>query len=136
MAKILIVDDEIELKNVLAETLAAHSHEVRGCTSGLEALEVLRAESFDLLISDLMMPEIGGLALIKAALAIDSHLVTIIMTGQGTIQSAEEAEGLGVFDYLLKPFTMRTMHTAVSRALDSRKSVRKVANQAASGLGG
>ena len=120
MAKILIVDDEIELKNVLVEILAAHSHEARGFISWREALEVLRAEHFDLLISDLMMPEIGGVVLIKTALEIAPHLVTIIMTGQGTIQSVEEATALGVFDYVLKPFTLRTLLPIVKRALDSR----------------
>ena len=122
MAKILIVDDEIELKNVLVEILSAHSHEARGYTSWREALEILRAEHFDLLISDLMMPETGGLVLVKKALEIAPHLITIIMTGQGTIQSVEEATALGVFDYVLKPFSMRTLLPIVNLALDSRNS--------------
>ena len=118
MAKILVVDDEIELKTVLVEALSARSHEARGYTSAHEALAVLRVERFDLLISDLMMPEMSGLALIKAALEIDPNLVTIVMTGQGATQSAEEAKRLGAVDYLLKPFTMRTMQTLVNRALE------------------
>jgi DNA-binding NtrC family response regulator len=130
MGKILVVDDEVELKDVLVEMLLVRSYEVRGCTNGCEALEILRAERFDLLISDLMMPEIGGLALIKAAVEIDPHLLTIIMTGQGTIQSAKDAIGLGAFDYLLKPFSMRTMHNLVNRALESRDLEKNPANKA------
>jgi DNA-binding NtrC family response regulator len=135
MAKILIVDDEVELKNVLVENLLAHSHEARGCASGKEALAALRVEKFDLLISDLMMAEMDGLALIKAALEIDPHMITIIMTGQGTNQSAEEAISLGVFDFLLKPFTMRTLIPILKRALDSRNPGIDQANPAVSSLG-
>lgn len=127
MAKILVVDDEIELKRVLVEGLSARSHQARGYTSAHEALAVLRAERFDLLISDLMMPEMSGLALIKAALEIDPHLAIIVMTGQGTRQSAEEA-GLGGAEYLLKPFTMRTLQTLITRALKSRKPAQKEAS--------
>jgi DNA-binding NtrC family response regulator len=131
MAKILIVDDELELKDVLVENLSAQSYEARGCGSGSEALEVLRAERFDLLITDLMMSEMSGLVLIKAALEIDPRLVTIIMTGQSSIQSVEEAVSLGAFEYVPKPFTMRTMMPVVTRALDSRNSGKRVADRAA-----
>src|SRR5919206_632071 len=87
VGKILVVDDEVELKNALVEALTSQNFEVAGFTSAREALEALRKESFDVLLSDLMMPEMGGIALVKAALEIDPFLVAIIMTGQGTIQT-------------------------------------------------
>src|SRR2546423_15576825 len=83
VAKILVVDDEAELKNALVEALSAQSFEVRGFTNGVQAIATLRDEAFDVLISDLMIPEIDGIELVKQALEIDRHPVAIIMTGQG-----------------------------------------------------
>jgi two-component system cell cycle sensor histidine kinase/response regulator CckA len=120
VGKILVVDDEIELKNALVEALSARSYEARGYTNGHEALEALRGEDFDLLISDLMMPEMDGIALIKAALKIDPHLVAIVMTGQGTIQTAVDAMKFGAFDYVLKPFSMQTIMPVLTRAVNMR----------------
>src|SRR6202171_680224 len=117
VGRILVVDDEIELKNALVDALLAQSYEVRGFTSGHEALVALRAADFDLLISDLMMPEMDGIALIKAALEIDPHLVAIIMTGQGTIQTAVDAMKLGGFDHWLKPFRRQTIMPVLTRAV-------------------
>lgn len=107
VGKILVVDDEIALKDALVGALLQQSYDARGYTSGPEALEVLRREPFDLLITDLMMPEMDGIALINAALQIDPNLVPIIMTGLGTNQTAEEAKKVGAFDYVLKPFRMK-----------------------------
>lgn len=84
-------------------------------------MAALRAEDFDLLISDLMMPELDGIALIKAALAINPQLIAILMTGQATLQTAAEAARLGTFDYVLKPFRMKTLMPIVQLALDSRR---------------
>jgi two-component system, cell cycle sensor histidine kinase and response regulator CckA len=120
VGKILVVDDEIELKNALVEALSAQSYEARGCTSGQETLEVLRGEDFDLLISDLMMPEMDGIALIKAALEIDPHLVAVIMTGQGTIQTAVDAMKVGAFDYVLKPFRLQNFLPILTRGMNTR----------------
>src|ERR1041385_4853024 len=75
IGKILVVDDEIELMRALVEALSAQNFEVRGFTSGHEALEALRAESYDVMLSDLMMPEMSGIALVEAALQIDPFLV-------------------------------------------------------------
>jgi len=121
IGKILVVDDEIQLKNALVEELLKRSFEARGYTSGHEALEALQVETFDLLISDLMMPEMDGIALIKAALEIDPHLVALIITGQGTIQTAVAAEEAGVFEYILKPFRLQTLMPILIRALDTRR---------------
>jgi PAS domain S-box-containing protein len=120
VGKILVVDDEIELKNALVDALSAQSYEARGYTSGHEALEALRGEDFDLLISDLMMPEMDGIALTKAALGIDPHLVAIIMTGQGTIQTAVDAMKVGAFDYVLKPFRLQNFLPVLTRAMNTR----------------
>ena len=121
VGKVLVVDDEVELKDALVDALTAQSYEVRGYNSGSEALEVLRKEDFDLLITDLMMPEMDGIALIKAALVIDPHLVAIVMTGQGTIQTAIEAMKAGAFDFVLKPFRLDTLMPVLTRAINNRR---------------
>jgi DNA-binding NtrC family response regulator len=129
VGKILVVDDEIALKDALVEALKKQSYEARGYSTGREALEALRQEHFDLLLSDLMMPEMDGIALIKAALEIDPHLVPIIMTGHGTHQTAEEAKKVGAFDYLLKPFRMKTLMPVLTRALHTRRHPRRYATK-------
>lgn len=122
VGKILVVDDEIALKDALVDALLKHSYEARGYTSGHEALQALRREDFDLLISDLMMPEMDGIALINAALEIDPHLVPIIMTGHCTNETAEEAKKVGAFDYVLKPFRLKTLMPTLTRAMNRRRN--------------
>jgi DNA-binding NtrC family response regulator len=121
VGKILVVDDEVALKDALVEALKRQSYEARGYTSGREALEVLRREDFDLLLSDLMMPQMDGIALIKAALEIDPHLVSIIMTGQGTNDTATEALKAGTFEYVMKPFRLKMLMPILMRAMDLRR---------------
>jgi DNA-binding NtrC family response regulator len=120
--KILVVDDEIELKNALVEVLLNQSYDARGYLNAYEALEALRREDFDLLITDLMMPEMDGIALIKAALEIDPHLVPILMTGSGSNDTADAAKKVGAFDYVLKPFRLKTLMPLLKRAMNTRLS--------------
>src|SRR5450432_3905469 len=120
IGKILVVDDEIELKNILVEALRAHGYLVSGFTSGEEALAVLRGQAFDILLTDLMMPAMDGLTLLREGLAIDPHLVVIMTTGQGTIQTAVDAMRLGAFDYVPKPFRLQTILPILTRAMNTR----------------
>ena len=119
--RLLIVDDEVELKNALCETLADEGYETVGASNGAEGLKALEKQDFDLLLSDLMMPGMDGIQLLRKALDIDPNLVGIIMTGQGTIPSAIEAMKVGAFDYVLKPFNLQTMLPILARALDVRR---------------
>jgi PAS domain S-box-containing protein len=121
VGKILVVDDEPELRSILVESLQRHGYEVTGCGSGRNALAELRERDFDLLLTDLMMPEMDGIALLKAALEIDPHLVGIIVTGQGTIQTAVDAMQIGAFDYVLKPFRLQNLLPVLTRAVNTRQ---------------
>ena len=85
--RLLIVDDEAELRFALCETLADEGFETTGAASGAEGLRLLEGREFDLLLSDLMMPGMDGIQLLKKALEVDPQLVGVIMTGQGTIQT-------------------------------------------------
>lgn len=115
VGKILVVDDEPKLKSILVEELGGQGYETRGCSSAIQALAELREHDFDLLLTDLMMPGMDGIALLKAALEIDPHLVGIIMTGQGTIETAVDAMKFGAFDYVLKPFRLQTVLPVLTR---------------------
>lgn len=119
--RVLIVDDEVELTNALVEMLAKQGYETTGFTNGNQALEALKSQKFDVLLADLMMPEINGLALLKAALEIDPGLICILMTGQGTVQTAVDAMKGGAFDYILKPFKLNTMLASLHRSMDIRR---------------
>src|SRR5437773_6649266 len=121
IGRILVVDDEVELKNALVDALISQGYEAEGFSDPFAALKHLEAEDYDLLLSDLMMADMDGIALLKSSLEIDPNLVTIIMTGQGTIQTAVDAMKLGAFDYVLKPFRMQAIQPVLTRAMATRR---------------
>jgi signal transduction histidine kinase len=120
-ARLLIVDDEAAQMQALCDTLRDRGYETVGCTSGALALATMRETPFDLLLTDLMMPELDGIGLLRAALEIDPNLVGIIMTGAGTIATAVAALQSGALDYILKPFKLRDMLPVLERALTMRR---------------
>jgi DNA-binding NtrC family response regulator len=119
--RLLIVDDEVELMRALCESLGEQDFEVQGISDPLAAPEALRNGEFDILLSDLMMPGMDGIQLLKQVLEIDPNLVGIIMTGQGTIQTAVEAMKTGAFDYILKPFRLQNILPVLDRAMEVRR---------------
>jgi DNA-binding NtrC family response regulator len=119
--KLLVVDDEVELMRALCESLREEGFEIAGLSDPVEARETLREGSFDLLLSDLMMPGTDGIQLLRDALQIDPNLVGIIMTGQGTIQTAVEAMKAGALDYILKPFRLQQVLPVLDRAMEVRR---------------
>ena len=120
IGRILVVDDEAELMSALCEMLVGQGYETAGFLTGEEALAVLKEREFDLLLTDLMMPGMDGIELIRAGLEIDPNLIGIIMTGHGTVQTAVEAMKTGAFDYILKPFKLNTLLPLLSRGMQVR----------------
>ena len=121
-SRLLIIDDEALHLKALCETLTARGYTTSGFTSARAALAALRKDpNFDLILTDLMMPEMDGIALLKSALEIDRLLVCVIMTGHGTIDTAVNAMKQGAIDYIAKPFKMSTLLPVISRALDARE---------------
>lgn len=121
LARLLIVDDEAALMQALCDTLRDQGYETEGFTTGDDALKALQAQPFDLLLTDLMMPGMDGVALLGAALKIDPHLVGILMTGMGTIETAVQAMQAGALDYILKPFKISAILPVLSRAVTVRR---------------
>jgi len=105
----------------LCDTLSDHGYEIVGFTAAEAALEALARTKFDLLLSDLMMPGMDGIALLQAAQSIDPDLVGVIMTGEGSIASAVDAMKIGALDYILKPFKLSAVLPVLSRALTVRQ---------------
>ena len=120
-SRVLVVDDEAELMSALCETLNEKGYEVLGFTSCTDALTALKEQDFDLLLLDLMMPEMDGIEFLKEAQKIDPNVIGIIMTGQGTVHTAIEAMKAGAFDYVLKPFTINIILTVLYRTMEMRR---------------
>lgn len=118
--RILIVDDEAAHMQALCATLRNHDFDTTGFVSGTAALEALRPAGFDVLLTDLMMPGMDGIALVQAARAVDPDLACIVMTGEGTIASAVRAMKVGALDYIIKPFKVSTIMPVLGRALETR----------------
>jgi PAS domain S-box-containing protein len=124
LARVLVVDDEEALVTALCDTLSDQRYQARGFTSAREALAALRRSDsapFDILLTDLSMPEMDGVALLKAALEVDPDLAGIIMTGQATIRTAVEAMKSGAHDYILKPFKLNALLPVIARAAHLRR---------------
>jgi DNA-binding NtrC family response regulator len=118
--RILIVDDDANIITTLRKFLWEHGYEAYGCSSGKEALEVLQGTRFDVLLVDLIMPEMDGLELLRASLKQDPFLMGIMITGHGTIESAVDAMRMGAFHYIVKPFNFNELLFTISHALELR----------------
>jgi two-component system sensor histidine kinase/response regulator len=119
--RLLIVDDESAQMRALCETLGLEGYATHGFISAQQALRELRPGEFDLLLTDLMMPEMDGITLINAARQIDSTLGAVVMTGHGTIDTAVQAMQTGALDYILKPFKLNVILPVIARALDVQR---------------
>lgn len=121
-AHLLIVDDETSHMRALCDTLAHEGYRTTGCKNATEALALLDAgERFELVLTDLRMPDMDGISLLRAAQALDPHLAGIIMTGEGSIATAVEAMKSGAQDYVLKPFKLNAVLPVLARALELRR---------------
>jgi excisionase family DNA binding protein len=115
--RVLVVDDEASIRDLLSKTLALAEYDVDLAPDGRTALDRLRIIPYDLLITDLKMPGVDGLAVIKEGRRLKADLPVIIITGFSTEASAIEAVNLGVSGYLTKPFRVPRVLAAAARAL-------------------
>ena len=102
--KILIVDDEAGMQRLLARILDRQGYETLTVGSAKEALQLINSDSFDLVLTDIQMPGMNGLELLREIKAFDPSLPIIVVTAYGTVESAVEALRAGAYDYITKPF--------------------------------
>ncbi|HET7221241.1 MAG TPA: response regulator [Vicinamibacterales bacterium] len=115
--RVLVVDDEAAIRDLLSKTLALAEYDVDLAPDGRSALERLRIIPYDLLITDLKMPGVDGLTVIREARRLKADIPVIIITGFSTEASAIEAVNLGVSGYLTKPFRVPRVLAAAAKAL-------------------
>jgi excisionase family DNA binding protein len=115
--RVLVVDDEASIRDLLSKTLALAEYDVDLAPDGRTALERLRVIPYDLLITDLKMPGVDGLTVIREARRLKTDLPVLIITGYSTEASAIEAVNLGVSGYLTKPFRVPRVLAAAAKAL-------------------
>jgi DNA-binding NtrC family response regulator len=121
MARILVVDDEPDMLELLRTLLSERtSHQVDCVGSGLEARKMIAAGGYDLVITDMRMPDLEGLELMELTKRSEPHLPFIFITGFGSVESAVEAVRKGAFDYITKPFRKEQILLAVEKALGWR----------------
>jgi DNA-binding NtrC family response regulator len=119
--KILIADDDKNLRTILVNELSTEGLAAVGTESGKNALEFLEKEEFDVLLLDLDMPGLSGLDVLKKIKALEIPAEVIILTGHGTVQTAVEAMKLGAYDFLTKPFKMEELKAVIEKALEKKK---------------
>jgi excisionase family DNA binding protein len=115
--RVLVVDDESSIRDLLTKTLALAEYDVDASPDGRAAIVRLRAQSYDLLITDLKMPGMDGLTLIREARRLAPSLPVVIITAYSTEASAIEAINLGVHGYLTKPFRIAKILGTAAKAL-------------------
>ena len=120
-ARILVVDDEKVIREILTEFLTMEGYQVGAAEDGQKALDELKLRPYDLVISDLKMPRMSGLQLLERLAADGISVLTVIMTGFGTVETAIEAMKRGAYDYILKPFKVEEVIHVVQRALYQRR---------------
>lgn len=118
---ILIIDDEDIVRISCKRTLMPEGFEVKTAQNGIEGLKMIEEERFDIVLTDLKMPDIDGIEVLRLIKQRWAETVVIIITGYQTVDSAVTAIKLGAYDYIEKPFTPDGIVSVVYRALEDRK---------------
>ena len=125
-ARILVVDDDKALADNLVEYLSKLGYQTIAAYGGREALARFEKGDFQLVITDLKMPEMDGMELLDAVNKLDSRVMVMVITGYGTIESAVDAIKRGAYDYIPKPFKMDELEVIVNRALERHTLFRQL----------
>lgn len=119
--RILVVDDEKLIRDILADFLGMEGYIVRTAEDGTAAMAELNRTHYDLLISDMKMPRMGGLELLEQVEYIAPQMIVVIMTGFGTVETAISAMKRGAYDYILKPFKVEEVIRIVQHGLEKKR---------------
>ena len=123
MPTILVVDDKDSMRNMLSETLSGEGYRVDATSDGKRALDLIRNKAYDLVLTDLKMPDADGIAVLSGTKEVDVETPVILMTAYGTIEDAVQAMKLGAYDFITKPFDTEHLCVLVNRALENRRLV-------------
>jgi two-component system response regulator PilR (NtrC family) len=126
MANLLIVDDELGMRQFMTLLFQRDGHQIRVAESGVRAMELLREEPADLIISDVRMPDMGGIELLREARRLLPDVAVIMMTAFGTEETGRQAKKLGADDFIEKPFDNDYLKEIVARSLDNLKRKREI----------
>jgi len=121
VSTILLVDDKSSMRKVLRQTLESDQTAILEAEDGEKALETIKAKHVDVVITDIKMPRVDGMTLLKMIKEIDNEIVVLIMTAYGTIETAVEAMKLGAYDYITKPFSTEQVKLTVDKAVERQK---------------
>ena len=127
-AQILVVDDEERMRNLLKKVLAKQGFSVETSSNGIDALDKVERNPFDVIIADIRMPEMNGMDLLKAVRETRPDIYVIIMTAFGSIDSAVEAMKKGAYHYITKPFKMSEISITLKKALEEKRLREEVAS--------
>ena len=119
--RILVVDDEPLMRDFLVETLQRKNYVVESFGSGSQAIEKVKAEFYDLVITDIRMPEVTGMDVLEAVKKSSAETEVIMITAFGTVENAVEAMKIGAYDFITKPFSADEIEIVVERALERQK---------------
>jgi len=121
----VIVDDDRTIGDILKDLITKEHISVEVFNDGLEAIEFITKEPVDVVITDLMMPRIGGMEVLRQAKAMNPEVVVIIITGHGSLESAIEAIREGAYDYIKKPFKLQEMEIVFNNAVEKVNLIRE-----------
>jgi two-component system, NtrC family, response regulator PilR len=119
--RVLVVDDEQSMRDMLRIVLRRDGYEVSVARNGTEAIEILQREPIDLLLSDIRMPDVSGVEVLRAAKAVNRDVIAIMMTAFASTETAVEALRLGAHDYFTKPFSMDELRLKVRHHIETRR---------------
>lgn len=120
IGRIMVVDDEENIREVLSNYLESLGYEVITASDGQDALLKFEAGAFDLIVSDLLMPNIDGLELLRKVREKDRDVVFLMITGYPSIETAVEAIKKGAYDYITKPFHMEDVKIRIERSFEKK----------------
>jgi cyclic di-GMP phosphodiesterase len=124
--QVLLVDDEESISTMLSHRLCREGLRCRSASNGAEALEILKQDEFDVVISDLRMPGISGMELLRTVRSAYPHITFLVATGVDDVRVGVEAMKEGAADYLLKPFQLDGVAMSVARALENKRLARQI----------
>jgi response regulator RpfG family c-di-GMP phosphodiesterase len=119
--KIMVIDDEKVVCYLITDLLKDRGYDVEYALSGKKGLSIAQQKSFDVVITDIKMPEISGLQIITKLKNIDPHIKVIVITAFGSMETAQQSLRLGAYDYITKPFDIEKIHFIIKRAIASRE---------------